>query len=191
VLSLLSWLVSIPFWGLVALACFVWSVVIRWRAGDQGLTKEQIDEYLDKTLAQRLSVAVFIWLIGLIAIRLPVWLVAHPDTVLQWLKEPIAVVPALMVGIALFWFRCKRLFEYALIEIGGAVGSTFYAIIAPNNSLLAKGLGILGGLYILVRGLDNIDKSLKNRSWWDRIFYKSQVPTGLPASTTPSSPPSS
>jgi hypothetical protein len=46
-----------------------------------------------------------------------------------------------------------------------------YTVNAPGNSLLAKLTGLLGGVYILVRGLDNMDKQLKTNAWWTHLFW--------------------
>jgi len=47
---------------------------------------------------------------------------------------------------------------------------------------MSKAVGILGGIYILVRGMDNIDKDLpqKWRRVWDCVFPK-RVVTAIPA----------
>jgi hypothetical protein len=55
-----------------------------------------------------------------------------------------------------------------------ALLALWFAVTAPNQSLLPRGIGIFSGIYIIVRGLDNIDKGLplKFRKRWDRCFPK-------------------
>ena len=45
---------------------------------------------------------------------------------------------------------------------------------APGGDSIGKILAILGGIYIIVRGLDNIDRALTDgefKSKWDRLFH--------------------
>jgi hypothetical protein len=53
-----------------------------------------------------------------------------------------------------------------------AIGALWFSIIVTNQDLLSKSIGIFGGIYIIVRGFDNIDKVLPRRfrQKWDAIF---------------------
>lgn len=100
--------------------------------------------------------------------------------------EVIGIFTAICVGLVLYGLRCRKPLIYGLLEIAVAVviiTLTFY----PQKSylllseeptwfgwLLSKAVGISTGVYVLVRGLDNVDKGLtaelRGRQWWDRVF---------------------
>jgi hypothetical protein len=96
-----------------------------------------------------------------------------------------------MIGGGVFYaLRCQCRFLYGIVEIciGGLViylvwnpAQTNYLLInepAPYAELakaLGKAIGVVGGIYLLVRGLDNIDSDLPLvfRAKWDYIFRNS------------------
>jgi hypothetical protein len=74
---------------------------------------------------------------------------------------------------------------YGLCEIVVAVVVIYLTFVPPYTAMaladmslsrlqMSKAIGILGGVYILVRGMDNVDQDLpsKWRSLWDRTFPK-------------------
>lgn len=79
-------------------------------------------------------------------------------------------------GIALYWFRSRwrlayGLFEY-LIGVMGA-GAVFWPNFDFAQLTATKWLQIIGGVYVMVRGLDNIGKGLEATRWsgvWRRVF---------------------
>ena len=99
-----------------------------------------------------------------------------------------------MIGIiigcfVLYKLRCSKPFWYGVIEVVVAVAtiiltiwpvsvSSGTVIIGSRNIFgvvveLQKYLGILAGIYIFVRGMDNMSKELPRwmRKWWHLLFF--------------------
>jgi hypothetical protein len=88
-----------------------------------------------------------------------------------------------LVAIGFYRVRCARRFVYGVIEIVAGVGTIVlgefppYAILAANDawalgSRAAHMLTLMAGVYIVVRGMDNMAQDLPRR-WrpaWRRIF---------------------
>lgn len=101
--------------------------------------------------------------------------------VVDWRHDPIAVfisqrwliVPLAAVGVLFYWLRGRFPLAYGLIEIYAAL-ATMWVAIATEADLGTRVLALLGAVYIMVRGLDNLDKGLPKqfRSTWDSLFPK-------------------
>lgn len=88
--------------------------------------------------------------------------------------------PGLFIGMAavlcgglLYCFRQRYRTSYGMVET--LIGSWISVNAFPLNSTLnvAAGLQVLGGLYVIVRGLDNVGNGLKGTRYepnWRRIF---------------------
>jgi len=79
---------------------------------------------------------------------------------LSAMSNPIFVLPALFCGVMLYVIRTKYLVIYGAVELIVSAVTVWFVINSPAPDLLTKSLGMLGALYILVRGLDNISKGL-------------------------------
>lgn len=72
---------------------------------------------------------------------------------------------ALPLGVLLFILRARKRFTYGAVETVFGMASTMLGAAqfqAPDPNMGAAGLAIAGGLYVIVRGLDNIDKAERN-----------------------------
>jgi hypothetical protein len=98
------------------------------------------------------------------------------------------ILPSVISGIVLYRVRGRQPFLYGSVEICVALLAIFVSIATRSSAPLNKILGILGGIYILVRGMDNVDKGLPLtwRKSWDRWFPKMQPkqPTQPPEAAT-------
>jgi hypothetical protein len=97
----------------------------------------------------------------------------------------IGIFVTVTIGLLFYVLRCRRQLAYGLIELGFALAvivltfypQTNYLLLEGGPSwlgwLLSKSVGTSAGIYVMVRGLDNIDKGLspKWRGKWERIFY--------------------
>jgi hypothetical protein len=101
------------------------------------------------------------------------------EVLLKVLSWPWLILPAMVTGPLLYKLRCRFPWVYGAVEvliswelIALAIGLP--APSAPDNgtTLLAKSTGIITGLYITVRGLDNMNKDVPEvfRRLWDRIL---------------------
>jgi hypothetical protein len=97
----------------------------------------------------------------------------------------VALVAALAVAVAAYWLRCRYRFWYGVLEIAAGLAVVFLTIYPETNyflldtkpfigQMLRAGVGVLAGIYIIVRGFDNLDADLPVtwRGAWDRWFPK-------------------
>lgn len=71
------------------------------------------------------------------------------------LGDPRTIPAALFLGLGLFWLRERRRFIYGLLEVLGSVIAVTAAVLAAPG-LLGKIAGLLSGIYVLIRGVDNM-----------------------------------
>lgn len=81
-----------------------------------------------------------------------------------------------ILGLALFWYRENFRLSYGAFEFCVGVIMSYY-VFFPTFSYLGlgvtEGIQILGGLYVMVRGLDNIGKGIvgtRLESLWNKVF---------------------
>jgi hypothetical protein len=79
-----------------------------------------------------------------------------------------------MAGITLYALRCRKQMMYGVLEcfVGIATAGYFVNNLEPN--VLTPWFSLLASLYIIVRGADNIQKSLKGTTAemkWNRLFF--------------------
>jgi len=82
-----------------------------------------------------------------------------------------------LLGKLLFWYRQRYRLSYGVFEflVGVIMG---YFVFLPTFDFktlgVIQGLQVLGALYVMVRGLDNIGKGIEEgtrlESFWNRIF---------------------
>lgn len=139
--------------------------------------KEQVETY-EKSERSRIQSAI---VVGFIAISIVVAVYFN-------YKQIFALIPpfqlasyqiifiglvALLSGMILYAFRQRRRTSYGMVEslIGAWIACNAFPL---NTSLdVASGLQVIGGLYVVVRGLDNIGTGLKGTRYgpnWQRIF---------------------
>ena len=99
--------------------------------------------------------------------------VTHPDDVINLTSPPYTLIIGIVAGILFFLFRCRAPLFYGLTEVGVAI-ATISTSANPNFN--SRVLGLFGGIYILVRGLDNMNKIMKGYAPWRRIFWGKATP---------------
>jgi hypothetical protein len=102
------------------------------------------------------------------------------------ISNPFFAVPSIATAIFLYRIRGRHPLFYGTIEISVSVLAILVSIGASNNPL-NKIVAVLGGIYIFIRGMDNVDKGLPT-SWrptWDWVFPKRATPqAALPLEQT-------
>lgn len=99
----------------------------------------------------------------------------------EWKQLPVAF-GLLATGTVLYWFRCRRVGAYGLAEI--ALG-LLLAVFVVNKEVQNTSLDLSGffacaaALYIIVRGFDNIYRSINRRWIWNQIFFGQDTDTKL------------
>jgi hypothetical protein len=88
-------------------------------------------------------------------------------------------------GLFLYALRCRQKLYYGVLELMVAFVIIFLMFHPPIINLadleppywkywlLSKSVGLLAGVYVMVRALDNIEKGLPPhlRAIWSRVFY--------------------
>lgn len=82
-------------------------------------------------------------------------------------------------GPILFFFRSRFGKAYGIAEVIVGLAAAYKAL-SPLSYLPPEAVPLLGGLYIVVRGMDNIDKKLDAATWhgalWAKIFRPPETP---------------
>lgn len=100
--------------------------------------------------------------------------------------EVLTFVVLILFGFVAYWIRSKNRFSYGVIEVIAAVGLMIISVFHPEpghllvsdgsafGRFLSAGLAYVAAIYLMVRGLDNMDSDLPTawRSRWDRLFPK-------------------
>jgi O-antigen/teichoic acid export membrane protein len=97
----------------------------------------------------------------------------------------IGIFVTIVAGLFFYWLRRRCRFWYGAYEIVVALAVIYLTFVpaytvmvladmSPSRLLLSKGVGILGGIYLIVRGMDNMDEDLPPtwRRVWDHAFPK-------------------
>lgn len=81
---------------------------------------------------------------------------------------------ASLVGGLLYWFRQRYRAAYGIVETVIGAWITSNAVPLDSEFDVNSGLQVIGGLYVVVRGLDNfsvgIDKRRYEPSWWRWLY---------------------
>jgi hypothetical protein len=70
-------------------------------------------------------------------------------------SDPSVFFLAVMASIYLYWFRGQAPFFYGILEVATGIATVSLVFFTAKGDILARILGILGGSYIIVRGMDN------------------------------------
>ena len=90
------------------------------------------------------------------------------------LSDPSTFFLAIMLSIYFYWLRGRAPLVYGTFEVAIGVLTIALVLFTANSDVLARLLGVLGGSYIIVRGLDNMDRGCtkRMRKFWDAVFPK-------------------
>ena len=130
-------------------------------------------------IGQKIYAAISV-LVGVGATLLFQYLIRHADVVLPKVVSFSSFAGLAAVGIVVFWLRNRFRMTYGCVESG--IGA-YTAKLSATPALLdpVKGefefLKLVGGLYVVVRGMDNIDKGIDGHPWevhWRKLFKKSK-----------------
>lgn len=93
---------------------------------------------------------------------------------MQMIRNEWAIVSGICAGVLFYLLRGKRPLIYGIAEATVGLITLRTSVYSENADALTKGIGFLAGVYIIVRGMDNMDRGLpeKWRPLWDRWFPK-------------------
>lgn len=82
-----------------------------------------------------------------------------------------------LLGVLLFWYRQRFRLSYGVFEFLVGIMMAYFVFLPTFDFKtlgVVQGLQILGGLYVMVRGLDNIGQGIEEgtrlETLWNRIF---------------------
>jgi hypothetical protein len=122
-------------------------------------------------------------------------ILTHQDIIFEAISTYWFIIPALLAGPLLYLFRSRRPFFYGVVELVASWAIILVAIKVSNASttnfpegfpLLAKSTAILGGIYVSVRGFDNMDKKIPSKfaRQWNVLFHGNRAIISSGESTT-------
>lgn len=138
---------------------------------DAGL--EQAAKRIVSTQHHNLASGVAIALAGT---AMAIVVVRNHQLIFHTAPDWIVPIALLLAGLLFFWWRERDRLSYGLFEvmIGLLISSqSIVTLPAPAELSTAKSIQLVGGLYVMVRGLDNIDRSVEDTrfgGWWRRLF---------------------
>lgn len=98
----------------------------------------------------------------------------HSAEIIAALSSIGAVILLGIVGVLLYWFRQKYRLPYGAAEWFFGLLITKDAVYSPTSTdFVLQGIQILGGLYVMVRGLDNLGKGFQGTYFeakWESFF---------------------
>jgi hypothetical protein len=97
------------------------------------------------------------------------------DFLVSVTSSPYFVILAFATALLFYRLRGRYPLFYGIPEISVATAAIWLTI-NTENALSLKGLALLGGIYIIVRGLDNMERGIPSwlRPAWKRLFPKQQ-----------------
>jgi len=81
-----------------------------------------------------------------------------------------------VLGVGLFWYRERFRLSYGTFELCAGILMAWYVFFPRFDYAtlgVTEGIQVLGGLYVMVRGLDNISKAIvgtRLESFWKKVF---------------------
>ncbi len=112
---------------------------------------------------------------ALVSIGLVQLLISNIRTLLPWIMSVGGFCVIVLLGIVIFWCRSRSRLGYGLVECVFGIlavydGATNFN---PSDHQMIGLMKMIAGLYVMVRGLDNIGKGLKGTKYgslWSRYF---------------------
>lgn len=118
--------------------------------------------------------------VGLLALFITIFVYKYRELLISNLNVAGTIVLTVLFAILLFIFREKQRISYGILEFG--VGLTSIILIFYPSFNLTNvsfdfyfGIKYIGGIYIMIRGLDNIVKGLSKTSTGQILRYKYKI----------------
>jgi hypothetical protein len=88
--------------------------------------------------------------------------------------SPFFVVVPVLIALTLFRLRGSAPLPYGLLEVLVGLGTLAVLAAQKDANLLQHALALTGGTYVLIRGMDNIERGLppRHRARWQEFFPK-------------------
>lgn len=116
--------------------------------------------------------------IAVVATGVAILVVRNHQLIFHTAPDWMVPIALLLAGLLFFWWRERDHLSYGLFEvmIGLLISSqSIVTLPAPYELSTAKSIQLVGGLYVMVRGFDNVDRSIEDTrlgGWWKRLFRR-------------------
>lgn len=142
---------------------------------DESLNKE-IEEKAEKVVSSQKRYLIASFALGAIASIAAKLFYFNIEVLISTITIWGTMLGLPMLGLMLFWYREKFRLSYGAFELCVGIIMSYY-VFFPTFSYsgvgLKEGIQILGGLYVMVRGLDNIGKGVigtRFEALWSKVF---------------------
>jgi hypothetical protein len=90
------------------------------------------------------------------------------------LTSPYSYPAFIVLGLALYILKQKVTFYYGLFELIAALAAIYLSTNSTISTLYTRWFSVLTGIYIFVRGLDNMGKDIPDKllPYWEAITAK-------------------
>lgn len=137
---------------------------------------KEIEDKADKVVSSQKRYVITSFILGVVASAAGNVIYSNIDLLVSTITVWGTMVGLPVLGLALFWYRENFRLSYGAFEFCVGVIMSYY-VFFPSFSYsglgVTDGIQILGGLYVMVRGLDNIGKGIAGtrlESLWQKLF---------------------
>jgi len=142
----------------------------------QDSLNKDIEEKADKVVSSQRRYIIISFILGIAASALGNIIYSNLSLLVSTITVWGTMIGLPILGLAFFWYRENFRLSYGAFEFCVGVIISYY-VFFPNfnysNLGVTEGVQILGGLYVMVRGLDNIGKGIigtRLESVWKKLF---------------------
>lgn len=142
---------------------------------NESLNKD-VENEADKVVSSQRRYIIVSFTLGMIAAGAGVAIYVNLDQLVSTITVWGTIIGLPMLGLVLFWYRENFRLSYGVFEFCVGLIMSYY-VFFPTFSYdslgINEGIQILGGLYVMVRGLDNIGKCVSGtrlETIWRRFF---------------------
>ncbi|AOS84366.1 twitching motility protein PilT [Chlorobaculum limnaeum] len=166
-----------------ALAYFLSTRNIKSISGSEfiGGSKEEslnqdLEDQADKVVASQKRYLITSFVLGILASLAGNLVYSNIALLVSTISVWGTMVGLPILGLGLFWYREKFRLSYGAFEFCVGLIMSYYVFFPKFNYSgigFSEGIQILGGLYVMVRGLDNIGKGVDGtrfESFWKKVF---------------------
>jgi hypothetical protein len=127
--------------------------------------------------AQRITGTIGSVLVGVVFLLL-LYIVKQQPDVQALLSSRMLIVICVWTALMFYRLRGTNPRDYGIMEVGFGACAILTVIYSSSHEIVGRLVGLFGGMYIIVRGLDNIDKDVPARlHWiWGVVFPKGRPP---------------
>lgn len=137
---------------------------------------QEINESADKVVTSQRKHIVLSFIFGVLGSALANLIYSNIDYLISTMTVWGTMIGLPIIGIALFWYREHYRLSYGIFEFCVGIIMSYYVFFPTFDYAglgVTEGIQILGGLYVMVRGLDNIGKGVSGtriESIWKKLF---------------------